>query len=269
MNKEKLKIVILTSSIYGTASYFIPIIFENANVEIVSMIVNQNQTLNTKKSIKRRVSKIFKIGLFGAINGIRMRNWFSEKRDTYLPKILLIDYCKANNILVEYTPTINCPTTIELFTKANADVGLSVGNSYIGKKVFTIPKYGMINTHGEILPDYQNGQSVIWQLYNKSNQTGYTVHKVNSKIDQGEIIYQEKFDIEFRENLADTIAFNCATITKKAALGLSNVLNNFEYYFTNSKTQGKGNHYTTPTFWQYLRIWNNYRTLKKGSCSPN
>ena len=49
MNKEKLKIVILTSSINGTASYFIPIIFENANVEIVSIIVNQNKTIHTKK----------------------------------------------------------------------------------------------------------------------------------------------------------------------------------------------------------------------------
>lgn len=269
MNKEKLKIVILTSSINGTASYFIPIIFENANVEIVSIIVNQNQTINTKKSFKRRLSKIFKIGLFGAINGIRMRKWFSEYRDSYLPKNSLISYCKENNIKIEYTPTINCTTTIELFNKTNADIGISVGNSYIGKKIFSIPKFGMINTHGEILPDYQNGQSVIWQIYNKSNQTGFTIHKINSKIDQGEIMYQEKFDIEFRKTLDDTVAFNCAKITKKAALGLSNVLNNFEYYFSNSKIQGKGNHYTTPTFWQYLRIWNNYRALKKGSCSHN
>jgi phosphoribosylaminoimidazolecarboxamide formyltransferase/IMP cyclohydrolase len=53
---------------------------------------------------------------------------------------LSIDYCNANNILIEHTPTINCSTTIKLFKKANADVGLSVGNSYIGKKVFSIPK---------------------------------------------------------------------------------------------------------------------------------
>ena len=88
------------------------------------------------------------------------------------------------------------------------------------------------------------------------------MHKVNTKIDQGEIIYQEKFDIEFRETLADTVAFNCAEITKRAALGLATVLNNFEFYFSNAKVQGKGNHYTTPSYWQYLKIWKNYKKLK-------
>lgn len=263
-----LKIVILTSSISGTPTFFVPIIAENANVEIVSIIVNQNQTTTSKKTIKRRLAKIFKIGILGAINGIRMRKWFGEKRDSFLPKISLIDYCKKNNITIEYTPTINCSTTIELFKKANADLGLSVGNSYIGKKVFSIPKYGMINTHGEILPDYQNGQSVIWQLYNGSSQTGFTIHKVNSKIDQGEIVFQEKFDIQFKKTLAETVGFNCAEITKRAALSLAMVLNNFETYYNNSKVQGKGNHYTTPSFWQYLRIWRNFKKLKQNNATP-
>ena len=230
--------------------------------------MSENKVVKKKNTIKKRLNKILKIGVLGAINGIRMRTWFAEKRDKYLPKNnSLLIFCEKNGIKVQFTPTINCQTTIDFFRESNAAVAISVGNSYIGKKVFSIPKYGMINTHGEILPDYQNGQSVIWQLYNGSNKTGYTVHKVNTKIDQGEIIYQEKFDIVFKENLAETVAFNCAEITKKAALGLVTVLNNFDQYFAKSTPQGVGNHYTTPSFWQFLTIWKNYKKLKK-QCSP-
>lgn len=265
-----LRVIILTSSTTGTPAYFVPTIFEKSGVEIVAVIVSQNQVVKKKNSVQKRIKKILKIGILGAINGIRMRSWFSEKRDHFLPKSdNLVDFCTKNSIKFQYTPTINCKETINFFIEAQADLAISAGNSYIGKKIFSIPKYGMVNTHGEILPDYQNGQSVIWQLYNKSNQTGYTVHKVNSRIDQGEIIYQEKFNIEFKENLAETVAYNCAEITKRAALGLVKVLDNFEYYYINAKPQGKGNHYTTPSIWQFLKIWRNYKTLSKTQkCNP-
>lgn len=259
-----LKVIILTSSTTGTSAYFVPKIFQESSVEIVSVIVSQNKIAKKKNSIQKRLKKVFKIGVLGAINGIRMRSWFSEKRDSFLPKSdNLIDFCNKNGINIHFTPTINCQQTIDFFNKAQADLAISVGNSYIGKKVFSIPKFGMINTHGEILPEYQNGQSVIWQLYNKSNITGYTIHKVNSKIDQGEIIYQEKFDINFKENLAQTVAYNCAEITKKAASGMVKVLENFEYYYKNAIPQGKGGHFTTPSIWQFFKIWRNYKTLSK------
>lgn len=262
---NKLKVIILTSSTTGTPAYFIPILHENANIHIVSIVVNTNTAGTTKKSKKKRLSKIFKIGFLGAINGIRMRRWFGEMRDNYLPKINLVNYCNTQGININYVPSINCGETIELFTKADADLGISIGNSYISKKIFSVPAMGMINTHGEILPDYQNAQSVIWQIYNSSKNTGFTIHKINSKIDQGEILYQEKITLKFKETLSKTVAYNCAEITKKSAEGLVKLLNNFDYYFNNAKIQGNGSHYTTPTIWQFLTIYKNYKRLKKQS----
>ena len=259
-----LRVIILTSSITGTPAYFVPTIFEKSSVEIVTVIVSQNKTVKKKNSLQKRIKKVAKIGIFGAINGISMRSWFSEKRDHFLPKSdNLVNFCAKNGIKLQFTPTINCQETINFFIEAKADLAISTGNSYIGKRVFNIPKYGMVNSHGEILPDYQNGQSVIWQLYNMSNQTGYTLHKVNSKIDQGEIIYQERFDIDFKATLSETVAYNCAEITKRAALGLVKVLDDFEVYYQNARPQGKGNHYTTPSIWQFFKIWKNYKTLTK------
>ena|ERR1700730_1743036 len=60
---------------------------------------------------------------------------------------------------------INSDGTVEIFTAA---LGLSLGNGYISKRVFSIPKFGMINVHSERLPEYQNAQSVIWPIYNRA-----------------------------------------------------------------------------------------------------
>src|SRR3712207_8581825 len=45
-----------------------------------------------------------------------------------------------------------------LVKSADAALGLSLGNSYISSRIFTLPTYGMLNIHGEVLPDFQNAQ---------------------------------------------------------------------------------------------------------------
>jgi methionyl-tRNA formyltransferase len=172
-----------------------------------------------------------------------------------------------NNIPFEITPYINCEHTRQLFSNANTDIGLSLSNSYISPKVFSIPRLGMINVHGEILPEYQNAQSVIWQLYNGSPVTGYTIHKIEKKIDAGSILYQEKFPIVFKKTLAETISFNCAEITKKATVGIIKFFGEFEKYFSNPVEQMKGNHYTTPSLRQFIHINRQFKRLRKTALS--
>ena len=87
----------------------------------------------------------------------------------------------------------------------NVDLAISLGCSYISSKIFNIPKYGMINIHHEILPEYQNAQSVIWQLFNNSNKTGYTIHKITKKIDDGPILFKKERDIIISDTLRKTL----------------------------------------------------------------
>jgi methionyl-tRNA formyltransferase len=144
---------------------------------------------------------------------------------------------------------------------ANADLGISLGNGYIPSTVFSLPRYGMLNLHGEELPAYKNAQSVIWQIYNESCQTGYTIHEVSKGIDAGRILKQELFPIEFKASLGDTVAFNCAQILKRSVSGMIEVLANFKEYRDNAKEQKGGGSYTTPSFLQFVRIFRNYRRL--------
>ena len=262
-----MNIIILTSSVKGMAAHTLPRLFNESSIKITMVVFNEGEIINKKKYYLKKIKKIFKIGLLGAVNGIKMRKWFSKETDFLFPDIDLETFCLQNNIPFERTPSINCDNTRRIFRNSNASIGISLGNSYISESVFSICPLGMINIHGEILPDYQNAQSIIWQLYNGSSKTGYTIHKINKKIDDGDILYQEVFPIVFKNNLANTVSYNCAQITKKACQGLIKVLKDFNYYNLNSTKQIYCKSYTTPSWRQFKKIKKQFLELK--NLSPN
>jgi len=258
-----MKVIILTSSKYGIAGNHLPYLIESNLSEIVMVIFNQGEILDKRKFYKNKIFKTFRIGILGALNGIRMRKWFNATMADDKEIKSIEDVCKHNSIPYYETPTINCETTRELFRKSGADLGISLGNGYIGQKIFSIPKCGMINIHHELLPAYQNAQSIIWQLYNRSTITGYTIHKIDKNIDTGSILYQESVPICFLETLPKTISKTSILLLESSAKGLLHCIENFESLYNHAKPQGQGQSYTTPTIRQYLRIRKNFYNLKK------
>ncbi|MEI8087207.1 MAG: formyltransferase family protein [Paludibacter sp.] len=262
-----MKTVILTSSRYGTASHHLPYLIESKACEISMVILNDGKVSNKTRNLRRILRKISRIGILGALNGIRMRKWYNQDMSK-IKKIEDVEItCKKNNIPFYSTPNINSPLTIELFQKANSDIGISLGNGYIGQKVFSIPRLGMINIHHEILPDYQNAQSIIWQIYNMSTTTGYTIHKIDKNIDTGEILHQKSIPINFQKSLRQTVSKTTFSLLEASANGLLEVVRDFDNLYKNAKPQEHGRAYTTPSIWQYFRILNHHRKLKKTSHS--
>jgi methionyl-tRNA formyltransferase len=262
-----MRIVILTSTLYGTASACLPRLAENPKIDIAMIVYSEGQILNRWKYRKRQLKKIVKIGLPGAFNGIRIRPWFSEEVNQQLSLERLDVLANRYGIRLEKTPTINCQRTIDLFTEADAQLGLSLGNGYIGRKVFSIPQFGMANIHSEILPQFQGAQSVIWQIHEGSLHTGYTIHQIDQHIDTGKILYQEKIPIEFKPTLRETVSYNGARITDAASKGLSYVVSNYSELAAQAQPQSGGRSFTTPTFWQYLKMVRQHKKLYRNNCS--
>lgn len=258
-----MKIIILTSSNRGTAAHHLPYLIENKSCEISMVILNDGVITNKNKYYKNKIRKTIKIGLLGAMNGIRMRKWFNQDMTEYKKIGDIEEICKNNKIPFFRTQSINSQNTIQLFKNANADLGLSLGNGYIGQKIFSIPRYGMINIHHEILPDYQNAQSIIWQIHNMSAMTGYTIHKIDRHIDTGEILFQKYIPISFENSLRQTIAKTSVFLLEASANGLLEVLTDFDNLYKSARPQGNGKSYTTPSIWQYIRIYINYKKIKK------
>lgn len=262
-----MRILILTSSKSGTAAYFLPYLLERSELKITGVVFNRGDLKSKKNNKKRVIKKIFKIGILGAINGIRMRKWYGEGVKKYVAIQNIEELCLIHNIPYRETGNINSSETIRHFKELQPDLALSLGNSYIGSRVFTIPKLGMLNVHGEVLPDYKNAQSVIWQIYNNSDHTGYTIHEINKGIDTGNILKQEKFPILFKQSLSETVSATCAEILKRSAQGMVEVLIHFNAYKQKAIVQKGGNSYTTPGIFQFMRIVRNFYSLRNSQNS--
>lgn len=78
----------------------------------------------------------------------------------------------------------------------NLDLAISARNNDILKPWFLNKfKKGIINCHGGYLPDYRGVGGHIFPIINKENFTGASIHFMNEKIDEGDLIAREKIKI--------------------------------------------------------------------------
>ncbi len=74
--------------------------------------------------------------------------------------------------------------------------GLSTGFNQIFK-VDLIEKFDrLINLHPSVLPLYKGPTPIMWCKHYQENNSGWTIHEIDEKIDHGEILYQNQFNIE-------------------------------------------------------------------------
>jgi len=255
-----MRIIVLTSTKYGIASMVLPELCLNPQLDVVKVVFARKNSSNQIKKLKRKVLKISRIGLLGALNGIRLRKWYSygNLKDIYT-------ICEKNNVQFSETDYLNHSKTIDIFKEAKADIGVSLGNGYITKSLFSIPKFGMINIHTELLPAFRGGAEIIWPIYERVYETGFTIHQISSKFDKGDILYQKKFPIKFYPTLKKTVLNNQKNILPQIPQAISYVCENYINLKSKSTSQGKGKLYTTPTFSQYKRMLKNNDLMYKES----
>lgn len=252
---------ILTSGLKGSAAHILKRLSGSEKVNISFVVYSEGQK-SKQKTFSKRLKKIRKIGLFGAAIGIYLRKFYKQALLDHL-QVQSIDLrCKELNIPFYVVPRINSEELMSLIEKSNVDLGVSLGNGYIPSKVFKKPRLGMINVHHEQLPEYQNAQSVIWQIYNGSDVSAYTIHKIEKKIDKGEILYMHKVPLEIKDTIGETIARSYAKLIDASGLGLVKVLADFDKYHSQATVQKVGKVYTTPSFRQFRKIQKEFRKLK-------
>jgi len=251
-----MKLVVLTSSRFGIASACLTMLHESGKCGVVRVIISRTKPVNRVRRLQQKSKKAMQIGLLGALNGLRMRAWYEGS-----PSADVVETCRRLGIPVFETDHTNSDETVRLMTEAEADLGLSLGNSYIAERVFGVPKFGMINVHGERLPEYQNAQSVIWPIYNLESTTGLSIHQIDRSIDTGKILYREEYPIVFRARLRDTVRATTEITWQHTPAAVRYVCENYEPLAGDAISQEKGKKYTTPTIWQFIRMTRNNRRL--------
>ncbi len=255
-----MNIIILTSIRNGIASRCLPALCAHPQLNVKRVILAHSGSPNKKRSLKRRLKKTWRIGLLGALNGIRLREWYCDKEVEDLA-----DVCRKHQVELVETEFVNSEQTRNLFREVGPDLGLSLGNAYIGKSVYSIPRFGMINIHNEVLPRFQGAQSIIWPLYEGVAETGFTIHQIDAHIDTGEILFQQRLPIRFYSTLRETVEENLKTSWSQIPAAFSYVCENYEELSRKSMNQEISHSYTTPTFWQFLRMLRKHKEMYQSS----
>ena len=70
----------------------------------------------------------------------------------------------------------------------------------IPKEIIDLPKYGCINIHASLLPEYRGGAPIHHAVMDGKNKTGITIMFMNEKMDEGDILYQKEIAIDKEDN---------------------------------------------------------------------
>ena len=62
----------------------------------------------------------------------------------------------------------------------------------IPKEILEIPKYGCVNVHPSLLPQYRGSAPIQWAILNGDKETGVTTMYLDEEMDSGDIILQTK-----------------------------------------------------------------------------
>ena len=93
---------------------------------------------------------------------------------------------------------------IEKIKELNPDIICVVAyGKILPKEILQIPKYGCINVHASILPQYRGAAPIQWAVLNGDKQTGVTTMYMNVGMDTGDIILVEKTDIGEEETTGE------------------------------------------------------------------
>ena len=110
------------------------------------------------------------------------------------------NYAKKNNIKILQPDNLNDKEFIKKIKEINPDIIIVVAFRKLPAEIFSIPKYGTINLHASLLPNYRGAAPINWCLINNEAKTGVTTFFINEKIDQGDILLKEEVNISDKDN---------------------------------------------------------------------
>ncbi len=86
------------------------------------------------------------------------------------------------------------------------DIMLTAGYGQIlSKELIAMPKYGIINVHGSLLPKYRGASPVQSALLNGEQVIGVTIMNTLFELDAGEIILQKELALKGDENAGECL----------------------------------------------------------------
>ena len=77
----------------------------------------------------------------------------------------------------------------------NADIQVVIAFRMLPEVVWSMPKYGTINLHASLLPDYRGAAPINWAIINGDTKSGVCTFLLKHEIDTGDILLKQEVEI--------------------------------------------------------------------------
>lgn len=190
-----LKVIVMTQQ----DRFYIP---KNIQKIIDNSEVLEIVNVDCKGSLQNRLKEFikwfgcFQVGMMGVVTVLRSIAGKIDQITGYrLYKGLFgVEHvAKKNNVPYKIIHSSNSESFYKEVHELCPDIILSFSApQVIEEPLLSCPKYGILNVHGSMLPDYRGCMPSFWYLFNEEEYGGATVHYMSAKIDDGDIVAQDK-----------------------------------------------------------------------------
>src|SRR5579863_2333007 len=96
------------------------------------------------------------------------------------------------------------PEVVEQLKQMNPDAMVVVGyGQIIPQSIIDIPRHGIINVHGSLLPKYRGAAPIQWAIANGESTTGVTTMRIDAGLDTGDMLLKWETPIGPEENAVE------------------------------------------------------------------
>ena len=96
------------------------------------------------------------------------------------------------------------PASLELLASLKPDILAVVAyGKLLPDAMLALPKYGAINVHGSLLPQYRGAAPIQWAVLNGDSETGVSTMYLSHDMDAGDVIFAEKTAIGEQETAGE------------------------------------------------------------------
>lgn len=252
-----MRIYIITQEDVFAIPQNIQLLVDSNEISVVGIsTVHTANSLSNKKSLLLKSFGLLSLFKFAVkLFGIKFLDYLDIVTGSklFLTKKSISAICRRYKIHLQRISDVNDLSFVEYLNELNLDLIVSYSAPSIFKnEILNTPKYGCVNLHCSYLPHYSGILPSFWVLYHEEKLTGVTVHYMDSKIDNGKILAQEKVEIDDIMSWLDLIVK-----TKKIGGHLMlKVLLDFEYYEERAKDNAvdKDSYFTWPTKEQFREL---------------
>lgn len=237
---------------------FISEIIDKRKEDIVGLALTKSGRLNIPKC-RSKLSYLISLSLIMGLphflkNSVLMINFkIKKKLSSILPWIKspsILDYATQIGIKTYYADIVNNQDFLKILEDSEPDIIINQSQVILKEKFLSIPKIGVLNRHNSLLPKNRGRLSPFWALYKGDKEAGVSIHFVNKKLDDGDIIVQEKYPILGKDDFNSLVKKNYH-LAPKAMLKALNLIEKGNYRLIPNDSS-KATYNSIPTFKEAL-----------------